>query len=96
MICVRVELNDGTTSLRGIPDLDHDTICRAFSLDPVGTRIDLPRSARDRDPSSNAARKLNGIIFRHGEPIGTLNVAYEHERFRDVDPRNPADRLELR
>lgn len=91
-IPVRVELADGTGMWRGIRDLtDHGELCRKFSLDPVATTFDLPSSARGLGRNAvgaggNRSGRISGYVLRNGEPIGKLIVAWDTERFRDVDP----------
>lgn len=41
---------------RGVASLEHGVLCRAFSLDPVRHRWDLPRSARVGEGSAYATR----------------------------------------
>lgn len=95
-IIVRVVLNDGARLWRYLDHFDdltnHSKLCRIFNLDVVSTTFDLPSSARGIGSMqsgfgrSDTNRTIDGYILRHGEPIGRLHVAYESERFRDVDP----------
>lgn len=87
---VRLTL-DGETKWRSVQSFEHADLCRAFSLDQASYDFDLPRSAYafDRDKS-----RVSGYVMRCGQPVGTIHVALEGERFRDIDPVR--DRLELR
>lgn len=76
---------------RHVPSFEHADLCRAFSLDQASFSFDLPRTAYAFDKPKE---RVSGYVLRHGEPIGTLHVAREGERFRDLDPQ--AERLELR
>lgn len=101
LIPVRVELLDGSSMWRGLPDLEHGTLCRAFGLDACSTWFDLPSTARGTGSSSvggGASRRngtVSGFIFqgpKGSDPIGKLTIAFASERFRDVDP---SDRREF-
>lgn len=76
---------------RHVPSFEHADLCRAFNLDQASFSFDLPRSAYASD---RGKERVSGYVLRHGEPVGTLHVAREGERFRDLDPQ--AERLELR
>lgn len=93
MYPVRLTLLDGTTRWRNVPDFHHDTLCAALNLDPVSTRFDLPKTAYASD---RGKERVSGYVMRHGEPIGTIHVAREGERFRDIDPTDVQARLDLR
>jgi hypothetical protein len=82
---------DGQTLWRHVASFEHAALCRAFSLDQASHDFDLPRSAYAFDRSKD---RVSGYVLRHGQPVGTLHVALEGERFRDIDPQ--ADRLDLR
>lgn len=82
--------NAMSTAFRTVPNLDHGTLCRAFELDPIRHRFDLPRSAAMRED-----RRISGYLMRNGDPVGTLHVARASEHFRDLDPTNEADQLSL-
>lgn len=102
MIPVRVTLNEGasTSFWREVRDLEHSTLCRAFNLDPVSFSFDLPASVRGDGRvgagSNDRRRQIEGYVLRHGQPVGTIHVAREGERFRDLDPTNRADQFTLR
>lgn len=90
MFPVRMTLG-GSTLWRTVPSFEHADLCRAFSLDQASFSFDLPRSAYASDRSKE---RVSGYVLRNGTPVGTLHVAREGERFRDLDPQ--ADRLDLR
>ena len=100
LIPVRLELLDGTTAYRAVPDLEDVTIFHAFNqptrtLDPR-CRIEWARAARD-NPASHRGRQADGMVFRNGQPIGKISVAFEGEEryFKDSDPTNESDRLRM-
>jgi hypothetical protein len=77
---------------------DHDVLCRAFSLDPVRTKFDLPSSWRgvgsDRGDGHRGGIRNGIVLFHDGrafEPIGKVTIMREGERVRDDDPMNPRD-----
>jgi hypothetical protein len=81
------------TLVRAVEDRcldDHGTLCRAFSLDPVRTRFDLPTTWRNGGSGSGAC---SGIVYFAGEdkPIGKITIMRDRERVRDVDPLNARD-----
>lgn len=90
MIPVRLTLGS-STSWRNVPSLEHADLCRAFNLDQATFWFDLPRTAYRPDLSKE---RVSGYVMRGQEPAGTLHVALEGERFRDLDPHT--ERLELR
>jgi len=90
MFPVRMTLG-GSTLWRTVPSFEHADLCRAFSLDQASFSFDLPRSAYAFDKPKE---RVSGYVLRNGTPVGTLHVAREGERFRDLDPQ--ADRLDLR
>lgn len=79
------------TQWRMVPSFEHGDLCRAFGLDPVRFRFDLPRSAYASDRSRE---RVSGYVMHGDAPVGTLHVAREGERFRDLDPAT--ERLDLR
>jgi hypothetical protein len=87
---VRLTLG-GSTMWREVPSFEHADLCRAFSLDQASFSFDLPRTAYAHD---RPKERVSGYVMRSGQPVGTLHVALEGERFRDLDPH--ADRLELK
>ena len=89
-IPVRLTLG-GSTMWRTVPSFEHADLCRAFSLDQASFSFDLPSSAYAFDKTKE---RVSGYVLRNGEPVGTLHVAREGERFRDIDPQ--ADRFDLR
>jgi hypothetical protein len=82
---------------------DHGTLCRAFSLDPIRTKFDLPSSWRgtgsDRGDGRTGPRIRQGMVLFHDgrdyEPIGTLTIMREGEKVRDVDPMDPREHYNL-
>ena len=87
-----IRLTLGTeTKFRHVPSFEHADLCRAFGLDQASFDFDLPRTAyaSDRDKS-----RVSGYVLQCGQPVGTLHVALEGERFRDIDPIG--DRFDLR
>lgn len=90
MIPVRLTLG-GSTLWRHVPTLEHADLCRAFNLDQATYWFDLPRTAYRHDLSKE---RVSGYVMRGETPAGTLHVALEGERFRDLDPQT--ERLELR
>lgn len=82
---------------------DHGTLCRAFALDPIRTKFDLPSSWRgvgsDRGDGRGGPRILQGIVLFHDgsdfQPIGTVTVMREGEKIRDVDPMDPREHYNL-
>jgi hypothetical protein len=77
--------------MRHVSSLAKDELCRAFGYDPIRTSFDLPRSASvaGGDQSgygSRGTRTVDGYVLFSGEPIGRLYVAYDGEKFKDVDP----------
>ncbi|MEY5061514.1 MAG: hypothetical protein RIS45_1435 [Planctomycetota bacterium] len=89
-IPVRLTLG-GSTMWRNVPSFAHADLCRAFSLDQASFSFDLPSTAYAFDKPKE---RVSGYVLRNGEPVGTLHVAREGERFRDIDPQ--ADRFDLR
>lgn len=82
---MRIHGTDLETKWRHVANLEHDSLCRAFQLDPIRTRFDLPRSAMG-GTSGRGNGTIDGHVLFNGEPIGRLYVVYEGERLRDVDP----------
>jgi hypothetical protein len=83
---------------------DHGTLCRAFALDPVRTKFDLPDSWRglgsQRGDGARAMRRvINGIVLFHNgndyEPIGKVTQIHPDEKIRDTDPVNARDFYDL-
>ena len=83
----------GNTRFRRVRSFEHAELCRAFELDQASFSFDLPQSAYSIDKSKSG---VSGYVLRCGERIGTIHVAREVDRFRDLDPQNMADRLDLR
>lgn len=72
---------------------DHGTLCRAFGLDPIRTRFDLPKTWASG--GSGAGSACAGLVeFHDGEayrPIGKIAIFREGERVHDRDPLNARD-----
>lgn len=94
----------GVGQWRGVRDFEHSTLCRAFQLDPNRFYFDLPSTVRGVGRNStgyggngNRNRLVNGYVMLHGrdEPVGKLTICFESERFRDDDPSDMRDFLDL-
>ena len=101
MIPLRLTMLNGATKFRRVERFEHSDLCRAFELDQATYHFDLPKSAHAFDGSPSALssiRNVSGYVMRgeSTEPVGTVHVALEGERFRDLDPTNARDRLDLR
>jgi hypothetical protein len=92
-VVIRFQLLSGAdTKYRTVDDkyLDtclseaHSALCRAFSLDPVRTRIDAP-SRR------TAHRTWEALVLFNGDAIGRLFECRETDRYRDLDPTSERD-----
>jgi hypothetical protein len=96
---VRCELMNGSVMIRGLPDLEHGTLCKAFSLDPCSTWFDLPSSWRGTGSNSGMkSTRLDGLVFqgpKGSDPIGKITVASASDKFADVDYTNPSDFFRL-
>lgn len=105
--CIPVRLDGAPDSIltglglwRGIENFEHCTICRAFGLDPVRFYFDLPSSCRGTGSSSSGnrgTRLVNGYVMMVGRdtPVGKLTIVRDYDKFRDVDPSNMRDFLDL-
>lgn len=71
---------------------DHGALCRAFGLDPVRTRFDLPESWGE---APSPGRSQDGLVFFNGEPFGTVHRMSDGEKIPDNDPTNPSDFFNL-
>ncbi len=96
MIPVRLVLHESasTSQWRRVRDLEHGTLCRAFNLDPCSHSFDLPATAFGARVGDQSSR-VSGYLLRAGAPVGTLHIAREGERFRDLDPTNRSDQMNL-
>ena len=76
------------TKHRMVPNLAHGTLCRAFGLDPIRHRWDLPSTMKDAShkPESHTGKIAEGFLVREGDAVGKLTVCWESEKFRDWDP----------
>ena len=90
-ILVRTELADGDVKWRCVPNLEHVTLCKAFGLDEHRTVFDVPRSFTGG--SGRGHRRIDGVILRHGSPIGKIVLVEPGEKFKDEDPREMWRRL---
>lgn len=87
---------------RVVRALEHGEICRAFNLDPIRHRLDLPKMQL---ATGGAHRRISGYIERFvpvmpegswaWRPIATLHVVRDGEKFRDLDPVDPRDTFNL-
>jgi hypothetical protein len=66
------------TKFRHVGSLDHDELCRVFSFGN-GSNRSMTRGS--------GTGTVDGYVLFNGEPIARLHVAYEGEKFPDVDPR---------
>ncbi|HTP98377.1 MAG TPA: hypothetical protein VMN56_03565 [Casimicrobiaceae bacterium] len=89
---------------RGVKDFEHATLCRVFNLDPNRFYFDLPSSVRGvgrmsagHGGNDGRSRLINGYVFCCGidEPVGKLTIVSSSDRFKDVDPTDPRDFLDL-
>ena len=99
----RLTPGDVTTKVRPFDPrylCDHGTLCRAFGLDPVRTKFDLPDSWRGLgsqrgDGGSSGRRVVNGLVLFHDgndyQPIGKVEIMHPDAKIRDVDPLDPRD-----
>ena len=86
---ILVELKDGTRMMRALRDLEHSTLCAAFSLDPCSTYFDLPSTFRGVGSSMgiqnrNTRRDVSGFIFqgpKGSDPIGRIRMTFEGDKF---------------
>jgi hypothetical protein len=80
------------TKFRHVSAIDHAELCRAFGYDPIRTRFDLPRSALGvgGDRAGFGTGSVDGYVLFDGEPIARIHVAFDGEKFRDVDPEELA------
>ena len=86
----------GRTVWRGVKDLDHSTLTRAFELDQATYWFDLPSSCRgigSLSSGNRGTRRIDGFVFygRHERPVGKITVCIDGEKFRDVDPMSIRD-----
>jgi hypothetical protein len=87
----------GDVKFRGVKDLEHSTLCRAFGLDPIRFYFDIPSSMRGVGTNTNHARSRRtvqaGFVFMHGHsaPVAKLTIATEGDRFSDSDPMSQRD-----
>lgn len=114
-LAARLQLAEaGPTPMRGVVShtetrwrmieaaFEHGDMCRAFGLDPVTHRFDLPTSARLGEGRAYEGRgsRISGYVERFTTDrgwsvIGTIHIAREGERFRDLDPHDAKDNFTL-
>lgn len=97
MIPIRLDLLNGETKFRGVMNLDHSTLCRAFELDQASFWFDIPQTVH-ANPRSFSGRQANGTVHRGARgnaPCGKLTIAHEGERFRDVDPSDEREFFDM-
>jgi hypothetical protein len=84
-----------TTRWRPFLSAEHAALCRAAGLDQATHYFDVPESFKRIGAGSARynGRDVSGYIMRAGvdRPVGKVSIAYEGERFRDVDPRSRED-----
>ncbi len=87
---------------RGVPNFRHETLTRAFNLDPASFYFDLPSSIQEGGSSRTGAGSkrpgvINGYVMRGNltEPWGKLTVVSESDRIRDDDPQDKRDFFNL-
>ncbi len=85
-------LLDGMTRWARVETFEHGELCRVLNLDPASYHFDLPSTAYAHDKGKE---RVSGYVMRGDARVGTLHVAREGERFRDLDPTCEADRLSL-
>lgn len=92
---IRVWLTDNTTMYRMVDSLDHETLCKAFNLDPCSTAFDVPTTFFGTGSASigyggnyGSNRIIEGYIMQHNQPIGRIYKARIGDSFRDLDPTN--------
>lgn len=101
LIPLRLEVREGSATnayWRAVPNMEHGTLCRAFNLDPIRHRWDLPTSAQGTGSriagaggSTTGNRTINGILLRNSEAVGKIAVVRDSDRFWDYDPDNDRD-----
>lgn len=82
---------------------DHGTLCRAFGLDPIRTKFDLPDSwagGSQRGDNHRSLRRIkNGIVFFHDgndyKPLGKITQVHPDEKIRDQDQTDPRTFFDL-
>jgi hypothetical protein len=88
----------GEFKMRAIKRLDHESLCRAFGVDVVRFRWDLPHSmhgvgVENQRTGGTKTTIQSGFLFMVGrsDPVGKVSVVREGERFRDWDPTSRRD-----
>lgn len=82
---------------------DHGTLCRAFGLDVVRAKFEIPDAWRGTgsargDGHRGSLMQHAMVLFHDGNdyaPIGTLTILREGEKIRDVDPMDPREHYNL-
>jgi hypothetical protein len=95
----------GDTKWRGVPNLEHSTLCRAFSLDTNRFYWEIPSSMRGVGSNMSGyggnrmRRELNGYVWmpvwNASTPVAKFWVVREGQKFKDIDPSNQRDFLDL-
>lgn len=86
---------------RGVRSFEHAELCRAFGLDQASYWFDLPSTVRGIGSASGAHSSsrgvINGYVMLGGfdKPVAKLTICRDAEKFKDVDPMNERDFLDL-
>jgi len=99
-IPILVELFNGSCMRRAVANLEHGTLCRAFSLDPASTWFDVPSTfygvgSSMGMQSTGPRRDISGYIFqgpKGSDPIGKIRITYEGDRFGNRHDDDPFDK----
>lgn len=102
-VLVRLEtLNPGVSlsgKVRAIPAnqiREHGALCAAFGLDPVRSKIDVPRSWGE---AAAPGRIQQAMLFFHDghdfAPLGHFTIMRDSERIPDDSPTDPRDFFNL-
>lgn len=83
---------------------DHGALCRAFGLDPIRAKFEIPDAWRGtgsaRGDGHRGTIAQHAMVFFHNgndyEPIGRLTILREGEKIRDVDPMDPRELYSMR
>lgn len=85
----------GISMWRGVKNMEHGTLCRAFNLDPVRFFFDVASSFRGVGSMQSGAggsgrgrARRTGLVFHAGidEPVAKISEVLESDRFWDYDP----------
>lgn len=83
---------------RGVPNLEHATLCAAFGLDPARFHFEVSSSMRGIGSSQRGAgtyrsTQADGRVFYldDPEPWAKIRVCAEGQKFSDLDPASTRD-----